>query len=167
MAKESLYELTEQYAAVRDMLFDEDVDEQVINDTLASIEGAIEVKADNYAKIIREMNATAEMIKQEEVRLAARRKSLENRSAALKDRLEENMRFIDKKKFKTDLFSFNIQTNGGTQPLWVSEDISEIPMRFLVQADPEPNNTAIREYLKNHEVDWAKLLPRGESLRIR
>mgnify|MGYP000863583789 FL=1 len=31
---ESLYELTEQYAAVRDMLFDEDVDEQVINDTL-------------------------------------------------------------------------------------------------------------------------------------
>ncbi len=28
MAKESLYELTEQYAAVRDMLFDEDVDEQ-------------------------------------------------------------------------------------------------------------------------------------------
>ena len=42
---ESLYELTEQYAAVRDMLFDEDVDEQVINDTLESIEGAIEVKA--------------------------------------------------------------------------------------------------------------------------
>ena len=35
---ESLYELTEQYAAVRDMLFDEDVDEQVINDTLESIE---------------------------------------------------------------------------------------------------------------------------------
>ena len=28
MAKESLYELTEQYATVRDMLFDEDVDEQ-------------------------------------------------------------------------------------------------------------------------------------------
>ena len=64
---ESLYELTEQYAAVRDMLFDEDVDEQVINDTLESIEGAIEVKADNYAKIIREMNATAAVIKQEEV----------------------------------------------------------------------------------------------------
>ncbi len=167
MAKESLYELTEQYAAVRDMLFDEDVDEQVINDTLESIEGAIEVKADNYAKIIREMNATAAVIKQEEARLAARRKSLENRSAALKNRLEENMRFIGKKKFKTDLFSFNIQTNGGLQPLYVSEDISEIPMRFLVQADPEPNNAAIREYLKDHEVDWAKLLPRGESLRIR
>ena len=164
---ESLYELTEQYAAVRDMLFDEDVDEQVINDTLESIEGAIEVKADNYAKIIREMNATAAVIKQEEVRLAARRKSLENRSAALKNRLEENMRFIDKKKFKTDLFSFNIQTNGGLQPLQVSDDINDIPRKFLVQADPEPNNAAIREYLKNHEVEWAKLLPRGESLRIR
>ena len=154
---ESLYELTEQYAAVRDMLFDEDVDEQVINDTLESIEGAIEMKADNSAAVI----------KQEEVRLAARRKSLENRSAALKDRLEENMRFIDKKKFKTDLFSFNIQTNGGLQPLQVSDDINDIPRKFLVQADPEPNNAAIREYLKNHEVEWAKLLPRGESLRIR
>ena len=113
------------------------------------------------------MNATAAVIKQEEVRLAARRKSLENRSAALKDRLEENMRFIDKKKFKTDLFSFNIQTNGGLQPLQVSDDINDIPRKFLVQADPEPNNAAIREYLKNHEVEWAKLLPRGESLRIR
>ena len=59
---ESLYELTEQYAAVRDMLFDEDVDEQVINDTLESIEGAIEMKADNYAKIIRETTATAAVI---------------------------------------------------------------------------------------------------------
>ena len=163
---ESLYELTEQYAAVRDMLFDEDVDEQVINDTLESIEGAIEVKADNYAKIIREMNATAAVIKQEEVRLAARRKSLENRSAALKDRLEEIYVTLFYGVFE-DLFSFNIQTNGGLQPLQVSDDINDIPRKFLVQADPEPYNAAIREYLKNHEVEWAKLLPRGESLRIR
>ena len=74
---------------------------------------------------------------------------------------------IYKKKFKTDLFSFNIQTNGGLQPLQVSDDINDIPRKFLVQADPEPNNAAIREYLKDHEVEWAKLLPRGESLRIR
>ena len=167
MVKESLYELTEQYAAVRELLLDEEVDEQVIYDTLESIDASIEEKADNYAKIIRELKASAAVIKQEEERLAARRKSRETRAALLLNRLEENMRFIDKKKFKTDLFSFNIQQNGGSQPLQVSENIADVPMEFLIQPDPVPNNTMIREYLKDHETDWAKLLPRGESLRIR
>lgn len=162
----SLYELTEQYEGLRMMLYDGDVEDQVIYDTLESIDAEIEEKADNYAKILREMKLNIEILKEEEYRLNIRRKRLEARSELLKNRLEENMRFIGKTSFKTALFSFNIQSNGGLQPLETGM-ISDIPMRFLIQQDPVPDNKKIREYLKDHEVEWAHLLPRGESLRIR
>lgn len=162
----SLYELTEQYEGLRMMLYDGDVEDQVIYDTLESIDAEIEEKADNYAKILREMKLNIETLKEEEARLNVRRKRLEARADLLKSRLEENMRFIGKTSFKTALFSFNIQANGGLQPLETGM-VSDIPMRFLIQPDPVPDNKKIREYLKEHEVEWARLLPRGESLRIR
>lgn len=162
----SLYELTEQYEGIRMMLYDGETDEQMILDTLESIDSEIEEKADNYAKIIQDMKSSIEMLKAEEERLKARRKRLEAREDLLKTQLEENMRFIGKTSFKTALFSFNIQSNGGLQPLEIGM-ISDIPMRFLIQQDPVPDNKKIREYLKEHEVEWARLLPRGDSLRIR
>ncbi|MCI9658715.1 MAG: siphovirus Gp157 family protein [Lachnospiraceae bacterium] len=162
----SLYELTEQYEGIRMMLYDGETDEQTILDTLESIDAEIEEKADNYAKIIQDMKSSIEILKAEEERLKTRRKRLEARENLLKTRLEENMRFIGKTSFKTALFSFNIQSNGGLQPLEIGM-ISDIPMRFLVQQEPVPDNKKIREYLKEHEVEWARLLPRGDSLRIR
>ena len=162
----SLYELTEQYEGIRMMLYDGETDEQTILDTLESIDAEIEEKADNYAKIIQDMKSSIEILKAEEERLKTRRKRLEARENLLKTRLEENMRFIGKTSFKTALFSFNIQSNGGLQPLEIGM-ISDIPMRFLVQQEPVPDNKKIREYLKEHEVEGARLLPRGDSLRIR
>ena len=42
----NIYELTSNYDHLLNMLYDEDVDEQAILDTLESIEGDIEDKAD-------------------------------------------------------------------------------------------------------------------------
>lgn len=162
----NLYELAEQYDEIRRMIYDEDVEDQVIYDTLESLDGEFEEEADNSAKLIRELKLAAELIRTEEERLYARRKRMDAMINLLKSRLEENMRFIGKTSFKTALFSFNIQANGGLQPLEIGM-ISDIPMRFLIQQDPVPDNKKIREYLKEHEVEWARLLPRGESLRIR
>lgn len=163
----SLYELTEQYEGLLNLLYDGETSEQVILDTLESIDGEIEDKADNYAKIIETMNAHAEAIEKEEKRLYSRRNALENRAQLLKSKLEENLRFIGKTKFKTALFSFNIQKNGGTQPMSITENINEIPMKYLIVPEPVPDKQAIRELLKSKEVERAKLEPYGESLRIR
>jgi hypothetical protein len=163
----NLYELTEQYQILQDMLYDPDVDEQIVRDTMEAILGEIEDKADNYAKIIRKISADIEAIKEEEKRLSARRKSLESHKEWLMNSLEANMRECGKTKFKTALFSFNIQKNGGLEPLVIDGGIEDIPGRFLIQQDPVPSNNAIREYLKDHVVEWAHLEPRGESLRIR
>ncbi len=162
-----LYELTEQWDAVFNMMEDGETDEQVIFDTLESIEGEIEDKADNYAKIIRNLQANADALKAEEERLYRRRKSAENHIQKLKDTLQANLEFIGKTKFKTDLFSFSVSKNGGKQPLSITENLDEIPGKYLIPQPPKVNNDAVRELLKNKEVEWAHLEPYGRHLNIR
>lgn len=162
-----LYEIAEQYKALETMLYDGEADEQIIFDTLEGVDMEFEDKADNYAKLIKGLLTDAESLKKEEERLYCRRKSLESRASWLKSKLEENMRFIGKTKFKTALFSFNIQKNGGKQPLEITDNLQDIPMKFLIQQQPVPDKEKIREYLSDHEVEWASLKPYGESLRIR
>jgi len=163
----ALHILTEQYQILQDMAYDPEVDEQTLRDTMEALWGEIEEKADGYARIILGMKSDIESIKAEENRLYSRRKQLEERQKWLKDKLEANMREIGKTKFKTALFSFNIQKNGGLQPLVIDGNIDDIPGKFLIPQPPTPNNDAIRGLLSEKQVDWAHLEPRGESLRIR
>lgn len=55
-----LYDLRDNWKQVEKMLYEEEVDEQCVLDTLESIEGEIEDKADNYAMIIKNLLASAE-----------------------------------------------------------------------------------------------------------
>ena len=120
-----LYELKENYKQIASMLYEEEIDEQCILDTLESIEGEIEEKADNYAVIIKELLGDAEICKQEKLRLEARQKSCENRAKLLKDKLQEVMIETGKTKFKTAKFSFGIQKNG----IQVDDDYIEYKMQ--------------------------------------
>ena len=61
----NLYQLTNNYETVLNMLYDEEVDEQMILDTLEGIVGEIEDKADGYAKIINELEAKKNARKEE------------------------------------------------------------------------------------------------------
>lgn len=159
-----IYDLRDNWKQVEEMLYEEEIDEQCILDTLESIEGEIEDKADNYAMIIKNLLASAEAKKIEIKKMTEKAKAEENRAKLLKNRLEEVMREIGKTKFKTKLFSFNIQKNGGKEPLWTTEDLRLIPWDFLKK---EPDNAKIRELLVTQDVSWARLEERGESLVIR
>lgn len=161
----NLYELKENYKKIKDMLYEEEIDEQCILDTLESIEGEIEDKADSYAIIIKEILGDAKICKEEKQRLENRQKTFENRAEILKSKLEEMMRETDKTNFKTSKFSFNIQKNGGLAPLFIDEDYSNIPQKYL---KAEPDNKKIREALESgKELTFAHYEERGESLRIR
>lgn len=164
----TLYELTSEYLDLLAMLEDPDVDEDLINDTLEGIDGELEAKADGYARVMRQMDADAKAIKAEEERLANRRKSLENRSAALKSRLQQMMEITGKVKFKTELFSFGIQKNPARV---VIDDPSRIYEDYLIEQEPKIDTMAIKEALKDPEEaalwDGIAHLEQTESLRIR
>ena len=163
----NLYDLTNDYEAVLNMLYDEEIDEQMIFDTLEGIEGEIEDKADGYAKIIKELLGDAEKIKEEKIRLEQRQKAFENRAQLLKENLQNTMKQLGKTKFKTNLFSFNIQKNGGKLPL-IIDDIKKVPNEYFKHTEKEVDNTKVREAIDSGKnIPFAHYGVQGESLRIK
>ncbi|MBQ6578996.1 MAG: siphovirus Gp157 family protein [Bacteroidales bacterium] len=158
----SLYELTGQMRTLMDMASDPDVDEQVLADTMESLDFEIEEKADGYAKIIQSLKAQVEGLKGEIERLQSRKRTIENNIDGMKRNLEDSMRAIGKLKFKTDLFSFGIQKN----PMTV-EIVGEVPKKFLIEQEPKVDKKALIEFVKaNGDTDYAKKV-QTEGLRIR
>ena len=160
----NLYELTNNYETVLNMLYDEDADEQMILDTLESIEGDIEDKADNYAKIIKELEAKKDARNAEAKRLTDSAKVFENRIKALKSNLYNSMKAIGKSKFSTNLFSFNIAKNGGKQSLTIDGEVPEEYTKTIVENDTDKIRQALED---GKNLTFAHLEPRGESLRIK
>lgn len=160
----NIYQLANNYETVLNMLYNEEIDEQMIFDTLESIEGEIEEKADNYAKIIKELEAKQKARKEEAKRLTDSASVFENRVKTLKNNLFNAMKETGKTKFATNLFSFNIAKNGGKQALTIDGDVPEEYTKTIIENDTDK----IRQALENGEnLPFAHLEPRGESLRIK
>nr|DAD84703.1 MAG TPA: resistance protein [Siphoviridae sp. ctqED62] len=159
----SLYEMTKDWENVFEMLLDPEIPEEAIFDTIEMIEADMDVKADGYAKIIKSMDGDAAQIDAEIKRLQDRKASITNRQKMMKQRLADSMKATGRTKFKTALFSFNIQKNGGAQPV---ELLDEVPAAWLKPGTPDL--AKIRDYLaKGNTLPFAALGDRGESLRIR
>ena len=158
----SLYELKGQYLELLSMM-EEGADEETIKDTLEGIEGEIEVKADNYARIIRQLESDANGLKTEIERMTDRKRALENHVSYLKNNLQDAMILTGKEKFKTELFSFNIQSNPASV---VIDDPTSIPAEFLIPQEPKVDKKSIKEYLKDNEANWCHL-EQSRGLRIR
>lgn len=159
----SLYDMTEEWKSVFDMLLDPEIPEDAIFDTIEMIEADMDTKADSYAKIIKSMDGDTALIDEEIKRLQSRKSSISNRKKWLLNQLYETMKATGRTKFKTALFSYNIAKNGGVNPV---ELTAPVPAEWLKPG--EPDTKKIREYLESgNELDFATLGERGESLRIR
>ena len=159
----TLYEMSQEWQNVFEMLLDPEIPEEAVFDTIEMIEADMDTKADSYAKIIKSMDGDTAQIDTEIKRLQERKASISNRQKALKQRLFDTMKTTGRTKFKTALFSFNIQKNGGAQPV---ELLDEVPAAWLKPGTPDL--AKIREYLaQGNELPFATLGDRGESPRIR
>nr|DAQ25341.1 MAG TPA: resistance protein [Caudoviricetes sp.] len=154
-----LYELTEMYLNLKDM----DIEEGDLNAALENIDDEIETKADNIAKVLRDFDGDIEALKAEEERLAKKRKAIENRQKQLKEYLQSSMLVLDKRKFKTDLFSFNIQKNAPSLKIL---DESKIPEDYY-KIEKKLNKNDLKEAVKKGLFEDAAKLVQTESLRIR
>ena len=158
----SLYELTGQYLALMDIA--EEADPDVLRDTLELIDGEIEDKADNCAKVIKNLEGESKTIEEEIERLNRKKKGIDNSIDSIKKNLERCMNVTGKRKFKTTLFSFGIQKNA---PSVNVKDESKVPAQFWKKQDPKLDRTSLKEFLKkNGNTDYADLV-QGEALRIR
>lgn len=157
-----LYNLTESYIRLLDMA--DEMDDDVYKDTLESIKEPLAEKAENTAKVIKSLEAEAKAIREEEIRLADRRRTLENKGQRLKDYLQSNLEAAGMKKIKGKLLNVSIQKNAPS--LYIEKD-DYIPSSFYEEQAPKLNRKALLEYLKDGgEVDGVTVR-QTEGIRIR
>lgn len=164
----NLYELTGDLLQFQSML-EEEVDQEVLTDTLEAVQGEYDVKVESCAKVIRNLEADLTSIKTEEQRLSGKRKVLENNIAKLKKAIFDSMKQTGTSKVKGQLFTVAIQKNGGKIPVITASDAdtSELPDNLVIVSE-KPDLDAIRALLEDGKaVKGFSLGERGESLRIR
>jgi len=161
-----LYEMTQNYEEVWQLLENEDVDVQTIEDTLSSIEDAFDAKIESIGKFILHLNKDAEFIKSEEDRLAKRRKALEGKSDWLKKYAFDNMTIAGKDKIKTPIVTVAIQS---ASPSVEIKPDAKIPRKFMVviPSQKNPDKKAILEALKAGEKVRGAALKQTKYLRVR
>lgn len=169
----NLYELTGTYKSVLEMLSDDDVPEEEVAEALSFIDGEIEEKAENYGKVIRnleaeqaELDAKAKNFKDEYDRLKARSKALGEKAAQMKQRLYDAMKQTGKTKIKGSLFSFSVAKN--PQTVEITDWFAAIQAGYVKQLkETDVDKATLKEDLKNGEVLEFAHLVQTEGLRMR
>lgn len=166
----TLYDLKNEYLLLMQMI-DDDPDEEeaeFIQDTWEGIDGELEFKAEATAIVINELKTDAAKFATEIKRLSQKKKSLENYADRLKKLLEETMEAAEKPKFKTELYSFNIQNNPKSVKLSEDIDISKIDEKFFKDRKVEDiNKILVKKALEDgEEIAWAQL-QQTKGLRIK
>ncbi|MED1953955.1 siphovirus Gp157 family protein [Brevibacillus centrosporus] len=159
----NLYELTGSYLNLLQLTQDGEIDEQAIADTLASLEDAIDQKAEGIAKVMRSNSALIDALKAEEKRLAERRKALENRNESLKQYLASSLEAIGVDKVKTATHTIGFRNN---PPAVSVLDEAAVPLQYFITTQ-SLDKKSILEQLKNGEEIPGVTLTVGRSLQIR
>lgn len=167
----SLFQLSEEILQLRQIL--DSVEHEA--DTVAAVEEYLkslsqdrEKKLDNYAALIRELEARAKIRLDEAKRLEGlARKDLDT-VERLKDRLKLVFTMHEWKSVDTDRFRIVLAQNGGKQKLVVEIPIEELEARFQrTETKVVPDNDALREALGDGEViEGVRLEERGTTIRI-
>lgn len=161
----SLFELVDDMQILYEMATDPECDQQALKDTIDGVMGAIEIKADGYVNVIKQLEMEQKQAEELSRAFAVKAKTRENSIKRMKETLLTAMNRIGKTELPSGDFTFKVQKNGGKEPL-VIDDPTKVPSnmtKIIVEADKDK----IREYLKVNKADWAHLEPRGQHIVIK
>lgn len=130
----SLYELAAEFRQTAEQLADMDLPPEVVQDTLESMQFPVEQKAAHVAAFVRNLEATADQIRQAEKAMADRRRSLESRAVQVKQYLLDNMLSCGISKIDHPLFRISIRKNPASVVVF---DSQLVPLDYL-RAEPPP-----------------------------
>jgi len=167
MTNLTLYTIADQYLADINKLEDMDLDDATFRDTFEGLSGELEIKATNVAMYIRNLEASAEAIKQAEKQMADRRKAKEAKAERIKSYLLDNMLRTGISKIDCPYFSISIRKN---PPAVEVLNPDAIPAEYLdIPPMPAPvlNKNRLKDDLKNGVVVEGARLTQGHSLQIK
>ena len=146
----TLYDIAEEYRELLDLMQSAEVDEETIQDTIEAtgLKDDFRNKVDGYLYVIDDLEASNKRIKNEENRLAERRRMQEKNIRKMKDMLTDTMQLLDIQKERTDRYTVWVQNN----PIKLSiKDEQFIPKEFYEEQQPKLNRKMLTDYLKENE----------------
>jgi hypothetical protein len=163
-----LYELGEAYRLISRRIEEtegsETAEDVVLKAALDSIEDGIENKAQSIVVLAKEWEAEAAAIKEEESRLARRRKALENRADSIRGYLLAQLLASGIEKLKTKLFSITVNK---AKKIVVVGDVEMLPQEFY-KLEKTPLKVVIKEAIEaGHPVPGAHLEDGERSMTVR
>ncbi|EAA0093701.1 TPA: siphovirus Gp157 family protein [Listeria innocua] len=157
----TLYSIQGKYQQLLNLA--EQLDPELLKDTLESIDDELETKAENVAFVIKELEGQSLILEKETKRLAERKNTINNNVKRLKQSLFDAMITAKKQKIKTNLFTLDIRKN---PPSVIVEDESKL-LNYLIEQPKKLDKTKLGDDLKKGiEVPGAKII-QTERLQIR
>ena len=155
-----LYELANDYMALMQAIDNDEIPEDAIADTLEAIKGEIEVKADNIACLLKNLDADVAAIKAEEARLAARRKAKEKSHEKIRTYLSNMLQNVGVGEVETARNKITFRKSEAvdidtTFIAWAMANRDDL----LTYGAPTANKTEIKKALKGGaEIPGAQLV---------
>ena len=168
-----LYEYAAEFAELFDSLDDMDGEdmEQAWFDTLESIEAEFDDKAENVIAFIKELNAQAAALKEQEKAFAERRRAKEHHAERLKKYLLGCMNTVGRKKIDRPMGCATVRNNAES-PRFADEE--KFIMWAIANADdlltypkPKISKTAVKDYIRAGNEIPGVTLERSQSVVIK
>ena len=157
----NIFEMTVAANQLYDLLTSGEIDEQTFNDTLQAM--GTEEKLESYCKVIRQLEADAEMLKAEKERIDKKIKVSENAVNRMKKAVIEFMKASGSTKSTAGTFTVALSTSKATKIV----DESLIPKKYFIKQEPKIDKNAILGMLKSGAKVKGCELQINEGVRIK
>lgn len=161
-----LYQLTHDLKSLVELADTEELPVEVVRDTLEGIEGAIEVKATNIAKLTRNLDASAQAIREAAKAMLERAERVERRADSIRAYLLWAMQAGEMQKIECPEFKISRRKNPVSV---VIDEWHELPDIFKVHKPSPlvPDKKAIKDAIENGQKVPGAHLFQNERIEIK
>ncbi len=163
----TLFDIVGEFEELYAMASDEQMDEQVFNDTLEALTGELEVKGAGYVAVINQLDMEAKKAKELAEDFKRKADVRINAIGRMKDALKVAMNKIGTDKIEAGDYTIKLQKNGGKQPLIIDGDVPEAMCKVILEPDKERIRTFLENLDENGSCEWAHLEERGKHIVIK
>lgn len=168
----SIYEMTEEFKTLWDLMKAGELDEEALVGAFETATEDLADKMEGYCKFLKNLDADINGLKEEEKRLATRRKVMENTKDRAKDAMKKALEVSGESKLNCGTFTVSIRKN--PEKLVVDEPYLEnIPEKFKTIPEPELDRAKLKEILQHgtddekRELDGIAHLIQDTSVQIK
>lgn len=157
----NLYEMTVAAKQLYDLLTSGEIDEQTFADTLEAM--GTEEKLESYCKVIRQLEADADMLKAEKDRIEKKQKVVNNAIDRMKKAVMEYMKASGSTKSTAGTFTVSLSKSTATKII----DESLIPKKYFVKQEPKLDKKTILQLLRSGAKVKGCELQTNEGVQIK